>query len=174
MPHGAIALAKHAPKSGARVLDLGCGAGDTTLDLGRLVGPRGTVVGLDACEASLRLASDAARAAKAANVTFYTGDAESSSFDGELSGFDVVFSRFGTMSLRAPTAALRNLRSALKPGGRLIDVTWRSVDPHVRRMLLEGAGFTEIAFEAIDVQPRGESVGSSSWIITATCPVCPM
>lgn len=125
-PHGALPLAKHAPRSGARVLDVGCSRGRTTIDLARLVGPRGSVVGLDACDARLAVAHCEASAAALTNVAFVRGDAETFTFDDE-GGFDLCFVRLGTQSFRAPGAVLQNLRRALVPGGRLLLVTWRSL-----------------------------------------------
>ena len=121
-PHSAIPLAKHPPRSGERVLDVGCGFGETTLDLARLVGPKGSVVGFDCCDAFLEVGKQDARAARLTNVDFVCGDAQAHAFDGS---FDMLFARFGTMFFHAPKAALRNLRTALRPGGRLLNVTWR-------------------------------------------------
>lgn len=125
-PHGALPLAKHAPRSGARVLEVGCGRGETTLDLARLVGPKGSVVGLDACGALIQLARREASAVGARNVTFVRGDAAGFRVE-ESERFDLFFARFGTTSLRGPESALRNVRRALKPGGRLLNVTWRAM-----------------------------------------------
>ena len=125
-PLAALPLAKHAPRRGARVLDVGCGRGEATLDLARLVGPKGGVVGLDACDARLSVAHSEAHAASAKNVRFVRGDAETFAFD-EDGGFDLAFVRLGTTSFGAPGLVLRNLRRALVPGGRLLLVTWRSL-----------------------------------------------
>jgi SAM-dependent methyltransferase len=107
------------------VLDVGCGRGETTLDLARLVGAKGSVVGIDACESRLVIARREARTVDARNVSFIRGDAEAFPFE-ESEGFDLFFARFGRTSLRAPEKALRNIRRALKPGGRLLNVAWRA------------------------------------------------
>jgi ubiquinone/menaquinone biosynthesis C-methylase UbiE len=169
-PHYAIALAKHAPPSGARVLDIGCGFGETTFDLARLVGPKGSVVGFDCSARSLGTARLDPQAPKTANVSFVVSDAEHYAFEDELSGFDMVFSRFGTLSCEAPAAALRNVRSALRPGGRLLLVTWPlpTATPDLVRPVLERAGYVDVAVEAIT--PRCAGTRPSSWCITATNP----
>jgi SAM-dependent methyltransferase len=124
--HSAMALARHAPKSGARVLDSGCGSGETTLDLGRLVGSKGSVVGVDACAASIELARARARAARAANVTFVTGDAQNVTLETEP--FDVAFARIGTAFFDDAEVALRMLRGSLRRGGRLLNLAWRALN----------------------------------------------
>lgn len=107
------------------MLDVGCGRGETTLDLARLVGAKGSVVGIDVSESVLAIARREARAVDARNVTFIRGDAAAFPFE-ESESFDLFFARFGTTSLRDPEKALRNIRRALKPGGRLLNVTWRA------------------------------------------------
>jgi SAM-dependent methyltransferase len=108
---------------GDRVLDVGCGFGDTAIKLARRVGPRGEVIGVDCCDAFLDYAYRDAKAAGLDNVTFLRGDAEIA-----LPGaaFDFVFSRFGTMFFANPVAGLRNMRKALKPGGRMVQIVWRN------------------------------------------------
>ena len=108
-------------RPGDRVLDVGCGFGDTALQLARLVGPRGRVVGVDCCDAFLDIARDEARGA--ANVEFVRGDAEIAL---PAEGFDFVFARFGTMFFANPVAGLRNMRRALKPGGLMVHIVWRN------------------------------------------------
>jgi SAM-dependent methyltransferase len=118
--HGEEAMRLHPPERGQRVLDLGCGFGDTTQRLAELVGPEGEVVGLDVSEPFVALARREAEGV--ANVSFECVDVQV----GELGeGFDYAFSRMGLMFFASPVAALRNVRGALAPGGRLCAVVWR-------------------------------------------------
>lgn len=121
--HGEEALRLHPPQPGQRVLDVGCGFGDTTQRIAGLVGQGGEAVGVDAAP---RFIEDAVREAQEAGVTnarFAVADVQES-LGGE-GGFDMVFSRFGTMFFASPVAAMRNVRGALTPDGRLVMVVWR-------------------------------------------------
>jgi ubiquinone/menaquinone biosynthesis C-methylase UbiE len=109
---------------GARALDVGCGWGDTAIALARKVGPSGSVLGLDCCDAFLEKGREDARAAGLANLRFVAADVQTYRFQPE---FDFCFSRFGMMFFSNPVAAMRNIRSALKPGGRLMFITWRAL-----------------------------------------------
>jgi SAM-dependent methyltransferase len=120
--HSERALARHRPLESDRVLDIGCGFGDTTRQLGDLVGPRGTVLGVDAAPRFVEAARDEAEQAGAANVRFEVADVQATRFEEQL---DYAFSRCGTMFFANPVAALRNVREALVPGGRLCMVVWR-------------------------------------------------
>jgi SAM-dependent methyltransferase len=110
------------PATGERVLDLGCGFGDTTLRIAELVGARGEAVGVDVSPRFVEAARADALATGAANVRFALADVQTDPLGGP---FDLAFSRFGTMFFANPVAALRNVRSALAPGGRLVMVVWR-------------------------------------------------
>jgi len=107
---------------GDHVLDAGCGFGDTALKLAARVGPTGSVVGIDCCEAFLDYARAEVRTRSLNNVTFVRGDAEIAL---PTNQFDFVFARFGTMFFANPVAGLRNMRRALKPGGRMVHIVWR-------------------------------------------------
>lgn len=111
------------PQPGERVLDVGCGLGETTLALAEMVGPDGEVVGIDAGERFVDAAAEEAAANGIENVRYVTGDVQVADLG---SGYDLAFSRFGTMFFASPVAALRNVRSSLRPGGRLCMVVWRS------------------------------------------------
>jgi SAM-dependent methyltransferase len=120
--HGEAAMAAHPPGSGDRVLDLGCGFGDTTQRLAAMVGPDGGALGIDVSEPFIELARKEAEEAGAANVRFAVGDVQATEFE-EV--FDYAFSRMGIMFFANPVQALRNVRQALAPGGRLCAVVWR-------------------------------------------------
>jgi SAM-dependent methyltransferase len=115
-------LAACAPRSGERVLDVGCGAGGSTFALAEAVGPRGEVLGLDLSEPLLARAEERRRELGLGNVRFETGDAEDHPF--APGGFDLAASRFGVMFFADPVAAFRNIARALAAGGRLAFVAW--------------------------------------------------
>jgi len=110
-------LALAAAKSGEKVVDVGCGTGDTTA---ALAGSAGAVLGGDISEPLIA----AARAKNIANATFLVADAASHAF--EPASVDLVFSRFGVMFFGEPVAAFTNMRRALKSAGRLAFVCWRT------------------------------------------------
>lgn len=109
-------------RDGDRVLDVGCGFGDTAIKLAEIVGAQGYVTGVDCCDAFLNEADKDAAAAGITNLNFIRGDAEIALPEG---AFDFVFARFGTMFFANPVAGLRNMRRALKPGGRMVHIVWR-------------------------------------------------
>ena len=118
--HGAVAIRRHPPAEGDRVVDIGCGFGDTTILLAELVGPTGSALGVDISPRFIEAARH--EAAEVANARFEVMDVQAAHFDDT---FDYAFSRFGTMFFASPVAALRNVRHALAPGGRLVSVVWR-------------------------------------------------
>lgn len=194
-PLGRRALAALAPHPGDCVLDIGCGGGETALDLAKAVAPDGAVVGIDLSAAVLAFAKRAAKGCE--RVRFVQADAQSFPFEPAL--FDAAFSRFGVMFFADPTAAFINLRRSLKPNGRLAFVCWRALeenpldlvplaaasahlppqpaydrnapgpfafaDPGRVRAILERAGFAQIEITAHD-----ERVGSGD--LDAMLAVC--
>jgi SAM-dependent methyltransferase len=122
-PFGSMMMDKAGIGSGHRVLDVGCGCGDTTFEIARRIGPSGAVTGIDISGPMLQTARASARTAGVSNVTFEHADAQTAALPRQH--FDVIFSRFGVMFFADPKAAFTNLRGALKPGGRLAFVCWR-------------------------------------------------
>jgi ubiquinone/menaquinone biosynthesis C-methylase UbiE len=120
--HGEAALAAHPPQSGNRVLDIGCGFGDTSLRIADLVGDSGSVFGVDVAPRFIEAAQSEAERAGARNVGFAVRDVQVTEFE---DNFDYAFARFGTMFFANPVAAMRNVRQGLVPGGRLCMVVWR-------------------------------------------------
>lgn len=180
---------------GERVLDVGCGVGGSPAALAQAVGLSGQVVGLDVLEDALRVA--ASDPDLPATVSFVHGDAQTYPF--EQRSFDAVFSRFGVMFFADPVAAFGNLRSALKPGGRLTFVCWRRLEEneldhlplgaaarHLPAELVSGTGGAEwfsfadpdylrtllqdAGFRAIEIRPHDEPVRSGS--LRSTVEVC--
>jgi SAM-dependent methyltransferase len=123
--HSALAYPGFLFRPGDRVLDIGCGCGETCLDIARLVGPRGEVTGLDCTEAFLEVARAECARAGVDNVRYELGDAQTQALPPDY--FDAVFSRFGVMFFGSVVMALRNAHRALKPGGRACLIVWRTL-----------------------------------------------
>jgi len=120
--HGRELLDRFPPRAGSRVLDVGCGFGDTTIAIARAVGPQGEAVGVDAAARFIEAARHDAAGVGAANARFLVADVMSEPLGGP---YDRAFARFGTMFFSSPVAALRNVRKALAPGALLTFVVWR-------------------------------------------------
>ncbi|MDH3673181.1 MAG: class I SAM-dependent methyltransferase [Gammaproteobacteria bacterium] len=110
---------------GDKVVDVGCGFGDTAIQLAKLVGPSGSVLGIDCCEAFLAQGRKDAAAEGTTNVRFVEGDVQSYPFEAE---HDFCFSRFGTQFFENPVAGLKSMRNSLKPGGVMTMIVWRTID----------------------------------------------
>jgi SAM-dependent methyltransferase len=155
------------------VLDVGCGAGQTSRDAARL-SASGTVLGVDLSTPLLEIARQRAAEEQLTNISYLRADAQVYPF--EPQSFDVVISRAGTMFFGEPAVAFANLAGALRPEGRLVMLVWQGreqnewfrclfdalavgrdlpipptgapgpfalSDPDRVRQLLVGAGFTE-------------------------------
>ncbi|WP_053625961.1 MULTISPECIES: class I SAM-dependent methyltransferase [unclassified Streptomyces] len=160
-----------------RVLDIGCGTGETTLAVARRAGG-GRALGVDLSAAMLDVARQRAAAEGVHNAEFVQGDAQVHAFP--EASFDVAVSRTGSMFFADPVAAFRNIGGALRPGGRLVQLVWQEpegnewflafsralaagrpmsgpppgapgpfslADPARVREVLGAAGFTEVALE---------------------------
>jgi ubiquinone/menaquinone biosynthesis C-methylase UbiE len=112
-------------REGDRAVDVGCGFGDTAIELAQRVGPGGSVLGIDCCEAFLDIARGDAAAAGIDNVEFVNADVQFYPFEGD---FDFCFSRFGTQFFENPVAGLKSMRRSLKPGGTMTMIVWRGIE----------------------------------------------
>jgi SAM-dependent methyltransferase len=154
-----------------RVLDVGCGAGQTTRQAARTASA-GSAFGVDVSAPAIGRARELARAEGLGNVIFENGDAQVHRFPAER--FDLAMSRFGTMFFEDPVAAFGNVGRALRPGGRLVMMVWQAAernewdavirralgaagpsagpdpfslgDPPAVRHILAAAGFSDIGF----------------------------
>jgi SAM-dependent methyltransferase len=125
------------PRAGEAVLDVGCGSGATTFEAAWRVGPQGRAVGVDISPALVELARRRAGEDGLEGVEFLLADAQTHAFKAE---FDAIVSRFGVMFFPDPVAAFANLRTALKPGGRLAFACWRGPEDNaVSTVPLEAA-----------------------------------
>jgi SAM-dependent methyltransferase len=106
-----------------RVLDIGCGAGQTTRDAARRAAA-GSAHGVDTSEIMIRRARELAEAEGLSNVTFQEADAATSRFPDEP--FDIAISRFGTMFFDEPVVAFTNIARALRPGARMVMMVWQA------------------------------------------------
>lgn len=116
--------------TGMRVLDVGSGAGDVSMLAADLVGPTGSVVGLDRNPAIIETARERARAAGLANVSFVVGEIADAQLDGD---FDAVIGRFVLMHNPDPVATLRTAATRCKPGGVIAfqELDFTSMSPNV-------------------------------------------
>lgn len=102
---------------GMRVLDVGSGAGDVAISVARMVGPTGSVVGVELDPPSAALAQQRAREAGFTNVEVLSGDAGASDLPGP---FDAVVGRLVLMHISDRVAVLRHLRTFVRPGGLVV------------------------------------------------------
>jgi len=112
------------PASGERVLDIGCGTGETSLRAAAAVGADGAVHGVDISVPMLELAKARAAAAGVTHAQFSVGDAQSAALGDPA---DLVISRFGVMFFEDPAKAFGNIRAHVKPGGRMVFACWQPV-----------------------------------------------
>lgn len=152
-----------------RVLDIGCGAGQTTRDAA-CAASAGSAVGIDVSAPMIARASELAAAQGVRNVRFEHGDAQAHPFPPQ--GFDVAISRFGTLFFADPIAAFRNIRGALADDGRLVMMVWQALeanewslaiqgdraqssaafslaDPSAAKQILDAAGFVDATFQDV-------------------------
>lgn len=112
------------PGEGRRVLDIGCGAGATSLAMARRLGPDGLCLGVDISAPLVAAAKARAVAEGLESAAFVEADAQTYAFDAE--DFDAVISRFGVMFFEDPQAAFANIRRAARREAALTFVAWRS------------------------------------------------
>ena len=120
---GDAALKVAAPRPGERVLDIGCGCGDTTIAIARLVGDRGAAWGVDVSQPMLDVAQESAREARLRHLEFRNSDASIAAMP---AANDLLFSRFGVMFFGNPTTAFAHMRESLKARARCVFVCWRT------------------------------------------------
>jgi SAM-dependent methyltransferase len=111
-------------RPGDKVVDVGCGFGDTAIKLAKIVGPTGSVLAIDCCDGFLEFGRQDAEAAGISNITFLEEDVQTYPFEPI---HDFCFSRFGTQFFENPVAGMRNMRKSLKPGGIMTMIVWRGI-----------------------------------------------
>jgi len=122
-PFGNAALHRAAPRPGERVIDIGCGCGDTSIEIARRVGGRGTVLGVDVSQPMLAVARAQGALGRHTNLEFRDADASEAELPANT---DLLFSRFGVMFFSQPIAAFSHMRKSLRAGGRCVFVCWRA------------------------------------------------
>jgi SAM-dependent methyltransferase len=120
-PVSQVLLDRAAARPGERILDVGCGCGATTIAFAERVAPDGFVLGVDI--SAPMLARARAIAPPGLPLDFVLADATVHPFD--PAGFDLLVSRFGVMFFADPAVSFTNLRSALRPSGRVAFACWR-------------------------------------------------
>ncbi|MGH7057388.1 MAG: class I SAM-dependent methyltransferase [Acetobacteraceae bacterium] len=125
-----LALAHAAPRPGEAVLEIGSGTGSMAVRLAKAVLPLGWVMGLDFSEPMVKEAENTVRRTGLGNVRFRLADAQIEKLKEGL--FDLAFSRFGVMFFDDPKAAFANIKTAMKPTGRLSFICWGPLarNPH--------------------------------------------
>ena len=191
---GLRAIEALAPGSGDRVLDIGCGAGQTLLQLAERVGAEGQVIGVDVAPLLLDIAKR--RTEPLRQVRLIEADAQFLDLPSESA--DAVFSRFGVMSFNDPVAAFANFRRILRPSGALAFSCWRSLaeneldhlplaaagiqstvdespfsfaDPEHIRRTLEAAGFREIVIQSYDEKVSSGDLDAMTGVLLKVGPL---
>ena len=184
--------------AGDRVLDIGCGTGESTRRAARETAS-GSALGVDLSGRMLTRAEERGRAEGLTNVAFLQADVQVHRFDERT--FDVVISRFGAMFFNEPVAAFRNIAKAMRPGGGLALLTWQELaknewltsfrgalaagrtlpvpppgtpgpfglaEPEGVRHILAEAGFHDVDLVALDEAVRFGSDTDDAWPFVAS------
>ena len=122
---GLAVMERARPAAGERVLDVGCGVGQTELQLAERVGASGSVLGVDISTPMLARASERARAEKLANLRFENADAQTYAFT--PNSVDLVFSRFGVMFFIDPAGRVREPGARAAARRALAFVCWQAL-----------------------------------------------
>ncbi len=123
-PASALLFAAAKLQPGERVIDIGCGCGDTTLEAARQTGAAGSAFGADISAPMIARARQRA-AAEGLSAAFAVADATEHAFP--PGGADVFISRFGVMFFAEPERAFANMRKGLRPGGRFVFICWQAL-----------------------------------------------
>jgi len=123
VPFGDAALRAAAPQPGERVIDIGCGCGDTSIEIARMVGATGSVLGIDVSQPMLEVARSRGALANGAHLAFRNGDVSEAELPANI---DLLFSRFGVMFFSQPSPTFSHLRQSLRADGRCVFVCWRT------------------------------------------------
>jgi ubiquinone/menaquinone biosynthesis C-methylase UbiE len=193
-PLGLTAIEALGLGSGDVVLDIGCGAGQTLLQLAEQVGTQGQVIGVDMAPLLLEIAKR--RTEPLSQVRLIQADAQYLDLPSESA--DAVFSRFGVMTFNDPVAAFANFRRILRPSGALAFSCWRSLqeneldnlplsaagfqstvdespfsfaDPEHIRRTLAAAGFSEIVIRSHDEKVSSGDLDAMTWVLLKVGPV---
>lgn len=136
-PLGHPAMEALGLRPGDSVMDIGCGAGATLLQLAGRVGPTGQVLGVDIAPEVLAIARRRARPLPQVQVI----QADAQDLPVPTASVDAVFSRFGVMAFADPVAAFAGFHRVLKPSGKLAFVCWRTLaENEIDRLPLTAAG----------------------------------
>jgi SAM-dependent methyltransferase len=150
-PFETLLIDAAAAAGGKYVLDVGCGAGGTTLAVARALGPKSRCTGIDISAPLIAKATARAAAEGATDVTFIKADAQTYGFN--AGSFDTVISRFGVMFFDDPEAAFANIRRAARPKAQLAFLAWRSRDENPFMTTAERAAapiVKELAMQGVD------------------------
>ncbi|MCZ0735659.1 class I SAM-dependent methyltransferase [Phreatobacter sp. AB_2022a] len=148
-----------------RVLDIGCGAGQTAREAAHRA-VDGRVLGIDTSADMLAIARQRCAGDGLRNVVFEEGDAQSHAFP--ASGFDLCISRFGTMFFADPAAAFANIGRAMRPGARLAWMVWQSQDRNAWSVAIrEALGLDAAAARTLPAFSLGNVAAATELLRTA-------
>jgi len=116
------ALKRSQYAEGAKILDVGCGFGDCTIQIAKTLGTQGLATGVDCASNFILECEKSAREDAVENAHFFVADVEADDLGGP---YDEAFARFGTMFFNLPGLAMKNVLQSLTPGGKFTQVVWR-------------------------------------------------
>jgi SAM-dependent methyltransferase len=161
VPATRMIFAEAGIRPGMRVLDLGCGAGDVSFVAASLVGPGGSVVGVDSSPDALARARLRAAQRGLTQVQFIEGEIHDPAPGGP---FDAIVERLALWLVPDPAGVLRRQATVLRPGGLVVPIEY---DLSMSRSLPENAFFTQVNSWLIEAFARAGLVmlGPRLWAI---------